>query len=294
MFNLFISTLMIVLEPIGYVHNSCTTSQNPDRIKQEVSEITILPEYAEGLQDVEQSKYLDLVFSFHQEKRTELVSRVRTGEIRGVFASRSPRRPNHLGITTVKLLRRDGNTLYVEGADALDNSPVVDIKYCDTSLFDQQEVHQSIRVDSPRIDIVRHIMNNDTRALLLQAAQLHGHICPGLALGVMGATHIMRTLYDQQGDPMDYTLTVEMQNCPADGALFVTGCTPGTHRFAMGDPANMCFRLTDKSGKGWKVTLKESGREYMRKQLPDTLTPAERGLATLDLDPNELLLIEEI
>lgn len=285
---------MIILEPIGYVHNACTTSQVPELIKKEISEIEILPEYAEGLEGIEQSEYLDLVFSFHQEKRTELLTRVRTGEIKGVFASRSPKRPNHLGITTVKLLSRKDHKLYVAGADALDGSPVVDIKYCDTSLFDQQDVHQAIRVDSPRIDIVRHIMDNNTRELLLKAAQLHGHICPGLALGVMGGTLAMQQLYARGGDPRDYTLIMEMQNCPVDGVMFITGCTPGTHRFVWENPENMCFYLKDEAGKGWKVTLKESNREYISRHVAADLPAAEKGFATLNLDVNQLFDIEEV
>ena len=160
--NLLPIVTMIVLEPIGFVHNTCTTSQAPEFIKKEISEIEILPEYSEGLQDIEQAEYLDLVFSFHHEKRTELVTRIRSGEMKGVFASRSPKRPNHLGITTVKLIRREGGKLYVEGADALDGSPVIDIKYCDTSVFDQKHVPQTIQADSPRIDIVRVIIKSCT------------------------------------------------------------------------------------------------------------------------------------
>ena len=158
---------MIVLEPIGYVHNNCTTSQAPEFIKQEISEIEILPAYAEGLSGIEQSEFLDLIFSFHQEKRTELLTRIRSGETKGIFASRSPKRPNHLGVTTVKLIKRENNKLYVVGADALNSSPVLDIKYCDTSVLDQYNVHEAIQIDSPRIDIVRHILSNDTQALLL-------------------------------------------------------------------------------------------------------------------------------
>lgn len=286
--------LMIVLEPIGYVHNACSESQTPELIKKQMSEIEILPEYAEGLQNIEQSEYLDLVFTFHREKRTELLTRIRTGEMTGVFASRSPRRPNHLGITTVKLIGRAGNLLQVEGADALDGSPVVDIKYCDTSVFEQHQVHDSIRAASPRADIIRNIQQGDTRELLLKAAQIHGHICPGLALGVMGATEVMQRILASGEDMQDYTLTVEMQNCPVDGALFVTGCTPGTHRFVAGRPDGDCFYVTNKSGKGWKVTLKTSNREYMQRHIPGNQTAAARGLATLNLDFDELFMIEEI
>ena len=95
--NLLPIVTMIVLEPIGFVHNTCTTSQAPEFIKKEISEIEILPEYSEGLQDIEQAEYLDLVFSFHHEKRTELVTRIRSGEMKGVFASRSPKTPEPPG-----------------------------------------------------------------------------------------------------------------------------------------------------------------------------------------------------
>ncbi len=71
---------MIVLTPIGYVHNACIESQAPELIKKEISEIEILPDYAEGLKNIEQSEYLDMVFVFHQEKQTELVTRIRTGK----------------------------------------------------------------------------------------------------------------------------------------------------------------------------------------------------------------------
>lgn len=292
--NLLPILIMIVLEPIGFVHNTCTTSQAPEFIKKEISEIEILPEYSEGLQDIEQAEYIDLVFSFHQEKRTELVTRIRSGEMKGIFASRSPRRPNHLGVTTVKLIQRKGNQLYVKGADALDGSPVVDIKYCDTSVFEQKNVHQTIQADSPRIDIIRNIMQNETDELLLKAAQFHGHICPGLALGVLSATRVMQELYSRQEDPSEYTLTAEMQNCPVDGAMFVTGCTPGTHRYRQGDPEKMCFYLKNKDGKGWKISLHPDNREYMNRHLPAGLSPSAKGFATLKLDPNQLFSIETL
>lgn len=295
MYTFLTLVVMIVLEPIGYVHNACRISQSPELIKREVSEIDILPEYAEGLQDIEKCDYLDLVFSFHQEKRTELTSRIRSGEVRGVFASRSPRRPNHLGVTTVKLLRREDNKLYVEGADALDGSPVVDLKYCDTSVFDQQDIHNTIRLDSPRVDIVRNIVDNNTQELMLKAAQLHGHVCPGLALGIMGGVKVMNELYVRGDDPRDYKLTMEMQNCPVDGVMFVTGCTPGTHRMTMeGNPENMRFSLVNKDGKGWRVTLKNSNREYINEQLPANLSPAEKGMVVLRLNFDKLFDIEEI
>lgn len=140
---------MIVSEPIGFLHNSCQESRTPEEIKKEISEIEVLPPFREGLEGIEQCEYLDVVFGFHQEKCIELQTRIRTGEMKGIFATRSPKRPNHIGITTVKLRRREGLRLYVEGADALDGSPILDIKSCDTSVFARQEIHRSIRTLSP-------------------------------------------------------------------------------------------------------------------------------------------------
>lgn len=279
---------MITLQPIGYIHNSCVESMPPELIKQEFSEIEILPAYTEGLQDIEACRYLDIVFFFHRNDTVNLVSPTRTGEVRGIFATRSPNRPNHIGVTTVKLMRREGNRLLVEGADALDGSPVIDIKCCDTSLHDQELIHDTIRIDSPRIDIVRLIVSNDTKELLLKAAQLHGHICPGLALGVMGATRVMQLFHEQQLDSKDFTLIAEIQNCLVDGMIFVTGCTPGTRRFVMKDLDTMRFTLKDKSGKGWQVRLKEDNREYINKHIPDTFSITEKALAILNL-PYEYL-----
>jgi tRNA (Thr-GGU) A37 N-methylase len=60
------------------------------------------------------------------------------GEFTGVFASCSPRRPGAIGVTTVRLLRRDGNELRVRGLDALDGTPVLDLKPY-APVFDERE-----------------------------------------------------------------------------------------------------------------------------------------------------------
>ena len=88
----------------------------PERIKQEISEIEILPEYAEGLKSVEACRYLDLVFYLHQNECVQFTTLIRTGEERGVFATRSPNRPNHLGITTVKLKKKRGKQIICRGS----------------------------------------------------------------------------------------------------------------------------------------------------------------------------------
>lgn len=85
-----------------------------------------------------------------------------------------------------------------------------------------------------------------------------------------------------------------MQNCPIDGAMFITGCTPGTHRYQQGDPENMCFYLKNKAGKGWKVSFDPNNREYMNRHLPADLSTSAKGFATLKLDPHQLFTIETL
>ena len=58
--------LMIVLEPIGYVRNAFAESRDPESLRKAISEIEILPDYAAGLQDIEQSRYIVVVFEFNR------------------------------------------------------------------------------------------------------------------------------------------------------------------------------------------------------------------------------------
>ncbi len=284
---------MIVSEPIGYVRNRFVESLNPEQIKQEISRIEVLPAYAAGLNGIEEHGYIDIVFMFHREQQMELETRIRSGEVRGVFATRSPRRPNHIGVTTVKLLRREGNVLLVQGADALDGSPLVDIKCCDTSLFGQYSVHQSVQAAYPRADIVRNILEGNSNFLLLQAARFHGHICPGLALGVMSGMAVMQRMLESDQEGGEYLLMVEMQNCSVDGVSFVTGCTAGKKNLLFGDFTKNSFTIQNQRGKGWEVIFIPSLQEYMARHLPMQLSVVERGFKTLALDQKRLFRLRK-
>ena len=92
-------------------------------------EIVIDSRYEEGLQDIEGFSHIYLIYSFHQAKRIELkVVPFMDSVPRGIFATRSPLRPNHIGLSRVKLLGRTDNTLKVMGIDVLDGTPLLDIK----------------------------------------------------------------------------------------------------------------------------------------------------------------------
>ena len=91
--------------------------------------LAIAPEYAGGLQDVEGFSHLFVLWEFDKSDGFDLVGRPPLDDRpHGVFATRSPRRPNPIGLTVVELLGRDGGDLRVRGVDMLDGTPILDIK----------------------------------------------------------------------------------------------------------------------------------------------------------------------
>jgi tRNA-Thr(GGU) m(6)t(6)A37 methyltransferase TsaA len=121
------------MRPIGYIQSPYQeTRQIPKGLgaKHEAAgTLRLLPEFEPGLQDIEGFSHLIIVWVFHRAEPYELVGATPTdGKPHGVFATRSPRRPNSIGLTTVELLRREGNCLHLRGVDMLDGTPVLDIK----------------------------------------------------------------------------------------------------------------------------------------------------------------------
>ena len=91
--------------------------------------LEILPEFAPGLTDIEGFSHLIVLWVFDRSQSYDLVaSPPSDNRSHGVFATRSPRRPNPIGLTTVELLGRDGPRLLVRGVDMLNGTPILDIK----------------------------------------------------------------------------------------------------------------------------------------------------------------------
>jgi len=92
-------------------------------------EVEVFKEYEEGLKDVEGFSHIIILYQFHKSEGYSLLTKPILDEnLRGVFATRHPNRPNPIGISFVKLLERRGNILRVEGIDVLDGTPLIDIK----------------------------------------------------------------------------------------------------------------------------------------------------------------------
>jgi tRNA-Thr(GGU) m(6)t(6)A37 methyltransferase TsaA len=91
--------------------------------------LNILPEFEPGLTDIEGFSHLFVLWAFDRVDGFDLISSPPTdNRTHGVFATRSPRRPNPIGLTVVELLRRDHGSLHVRGVDMLDGTPILDIK----------------------------------------------------------------------------------------------------------------------------------------------------------------------
>lgn len=124
---------MFTSQPIGFVRSRYhNTSEVPKGLgaKHEAEGILeFLPQFEEGLKDIEGFSHLYVLWEFDRSEGYDLVGRPPSDDRpHGVFATRSPRRPNPIGLTVVELLRREGRQLHVRGLDMLDGTPILDIK----------------------------------------------------------------------------------------------------------------------------------------------------------------------
>jgi len=120
-------------QPIGFVRSPYTgTKQIPKGLgtKHEAEGVLeIQPEFERGLADIEGFSHIFVIWVFDRSQGVELVGTPPfDNRPHGVFSTRSPRRPNPIGLTVVELLRREGRMLHVRGVDMLDGTPILDIK----------------------------------------------------------------------------------------------------------------------------------------------------------------------
>jgi len=124
---------MFTFRPIGYVRSPHKETQQVPKglgAKHEAEgTLEILPEFAAGLADIEGFSHLIVLWVFDRVEGFELTARPPSDDRpHGVFATRSPKRPNPIALTVVELLGREGGALRVRGVDMLDGTPILDIK----------------------------------------------------------------------------------------------------------------------------------------------------------------------
>ena len=138
----------MLIEPIGFVKNSRQAVED-DYWGDVVSEIVINETLgAESIQGLEDFSHAEVIFAFHLVDEKKIVTGARHPRNNpdfpqvGIFAQRGKNRPNRLGLTTVKILKRDGNVMFVTGLDAIDGTPVIDIKPIVKEFLPEGEIRQ--------------------------------------------------------------------------------------------------------------------------------------------------------
>jgi len=121
------------MKPIGKIHTPFDALEDmpiqPKGASEVVGTIELEEQYAEGLSDLDGFSHTYLLYEFHMAQRTALtVTPFMDTTPRGVFALHSPRRPNPVGVTVVDLVAIEGNVLRVRGLDAINGTPVLDLK----------------------------------------------------------------------------------------------------------------------------------------------------------------------
>ncbi len=120
------------LRPIGIVHSpykNRTKAPYQGHRRERISLIEVLEEFEEGLQDIEGFSHIVVIYWFHKCRGYHLLVKTPWDDIpHGLFSTRSPHRPCPLGLTVVKLGARSKNILKVKGLDAIDGTPLLDIK----------------------------------------------------------------------------------------------------------------------------------------------------------------------
>jgi tRNA-Thr(GGU) m(6)t(6)A37 methyltransferase TsaA len=124
----------IVLKPIGFVDSGIKSRQEPGFDWSGVaSQVKVDSEFSQALEGLEEYSHIIVIYWLHQADTARVALKVHPRgdkklSLVGLFASRSPYRPNPIGQKVVRLLRRQDNILWVEGLDAIDATPVIDIK----------------------------------------------------------------------------------------------------------------------------------------------------------------------
>jgi|LGVF01.2.fsa_nt_gb tRNA-Thr(GGU) m(6)t(6)A37 methyltransferase TsaA len=125
--------MTITYQPIGYIKSPYKTVEEIP--KQSIYSgkkkgiIELSKNYLEGLMGLKKNDHIIILFDFHLSKSYQLTQQKQgDGKLKGVFALRSPHRPNGIGMSIVKLLDINENIITFEGVDMLDNTPVLDIK----------------------------------------------------------------------------------------------------------------------------------------------------------------------
>ena len=137
----------------------------------------------------------------------------------------------------------------------------------------------------PRAEIKNLISGGQIESLMIKAGQLHGHYCPGLAMGILAATYAMQKMSSYN----ELKAIIETHNCLVDGIQFVTGCSIGS-TLIYKDTGKTVFSLVNENGKGIRMCSRHDSGDTINKTFPNV---SERAFGTLKIPVESLFTITE-
>jgi tRNA-Thr(GGU) m(6)t(6)A37 methyltransferase TsaA len=233
----------IIIKPVGVVKSNYLDPKMVNGSEQKAV-IEVFPEYADGLLRIEKNSHLWILTWFHLAKRDTLFTvpyRVDPNSPSyGVFALRTPVRPNPVGLSLVQLDKAEGRMLHVTGMDAVNGTPVIDIKpYFENDI-----------IFSPRTPFIKPFKREMLRKhFLRQALTHHQEECSALLMAVRMAV-IASEEFGHLNSP-DLYVVVEGSPCLAD-------TIQGLSRARLSNPPRFAYHLSNSCGfSEWRRGSKE-------------------------------------
>lgn len=280
---------MVEINTIGVVKNEFNELADPFKMMKCISKIEIDKIYADGLYRLDECDEIQIIFTFHKSKSYKLRHKNYYGEYKGVFASCSPHRPGSIGVTTVKLLKIEDNVLIVSGLDAINETPVIDIKPAfSTSTPEERKAADAAEMKQyPRKRLIPLIKNRDNEELLLEAGVIHGHYCSGLSLGVIAGAFGMHYWQKTSDGLEDIVAITEVNSCFVDGIQFVTGCTIGNNSLIYRDLGKTAVTIAKRSTReGIRLSVQPDFYQNLKSDNPEFSELFTKVIVNQNRDPH--------
>jgi tRNA-Thr(GGU) m(6)t(6)A37 methyltransferase TsaA len=220
--------------------------------------IEVFPEYAEGLRHLEKHSHLWVIAWLHEADRDRLLVTPRgvadksEAGLHGVFAVRSPTRPNPVAMTAARIEQIEGNRIRVDRLDFIDGTPVIDLK----PYFRSRDAIYSVRSEPVGRPASRQAL---LESLLYQAENFHGERCGGMALGARIVEHLRSNFFDA-AEVSDCVARVPKESgCLIDAVMALIGATPGRATLEFHEENSVVF-IKDQVLS--KYVLHEPGRQW--------------------------------
>lgn len=215
------------------------------------SSVEIFKQYEKALFGIEKSTHIIVLFFMSVAKRDVLQTKPRKVSTKlpkqGVFALRSPSRPNPIGFSVVKIIKRNANVLEVEGLDAIDGTPVIDIKPYSHGL----DCFFSARREDEYLTLINMDRDKALNRLLEEASNFHGDTCIGIAIGTRIAYEAMLALKTSMKNK-NVIIECGLKGCLADAIQAISAAT--NKRFFRNDEKNTVIFKTDEATLTMKVS----------------------------------------